>query len=308
MRSGAIAAAVTTAVLYGVGARAQAPELTRVAVDWSRVSDADVERCGLSQLRAGTIERLVDEGHAVVETIDPGGIRVAVASTPAGLNVHVEGAGVARDETLHAGKRCDATFVLEVISRISELVDEVAEARRARPPTAPVQAPPPANAPTAQAPPPPPARSAVQGSIDATLRINESPDWLLGGGLGVRARLPAGWEAGARVELLGAAHLEVTVMEGFVGVVGAWQPHLPGVGPYLELGPVLHRASSDARSEVELDAALAAGLQLGFGHLLGHLLVYGRLRSFEHRVGGETAFDTGRVGLILRIGAQLSGS
>jgi hypothetical protein len=31
----------------------------RVAIDWQGVSDRDIERCGLSRLRAGVIERLV---------------------------------------------------------------------------------------------------------------------------------------------------------------------------------------------------------------------------------------------------------
>jgi hypothetical protein len=68
---------------------------------------------------------------------------------------------------------------------------------------------------------------------------------------------------------------------------------------------VVHLASSDARSVTELDASLAGGLQLSAGHFLTQLLVYGRLRDFEHRVGSEIAHDSGRVGLALRFGAQL---
>jgi hypothetical protein len=62
------------------------------------------------------------------------------------------------------------------------------------------------------------------------------------------------------------------------------------------------------RSATRLDAALGAGAQLALRHFLVQLLLFGRLRSFEHRAAGESAFDTGRVGLILRLGGQLSGS
>jgi hypothetical protein len=55
-----------------------------------------------------------------------------------------------------------------------------------------------------------------------------------------------------------------------------------------------------------LDGALAGGAQLSLGHFLGQLLVYGRLRSLEHRVGRSSAFETGHVGILLRLGAQLS--
>jgi hypothetical protein len=55
----------------------------------------------------------------------------------------------------------------------------------------------------------------------------------------------------------------------------------------------------------EVDASLGAGVQLSTGHFLAQLLIYGRLGSFEHRVRGEIAHDSGRVGLALRVGAQL---
>jgi hypothetical protein len=67
----------------------------------------------------------------------------------------------------------------------------------------------------------------------------------------------------------------------------------------------VHLASSDARSVTELDATLGAGVQLSTGHFLAQLLAYARLRDFEHRVAGEIAHDSGRVGLALRLGAQL---
>lgn len=64
-------------------------EQSRVAVDWAAVHDEDIQRCGLAQLRAGTIERLVAEGHAIVESVDASGIRVAVASSGEGLQIRV---------------------------------------------------------------------------------------------------------------------------------------------------------------------------------------------------------------------------
>ena len=100
-------------------------------------------------------------------------------------------------------------------------------------------------------------------------------------------------------------HLEVTVLELMPALTAAYQPSSALLGPCFELGPVVHLASSDARSVTELDASLGAGLQLSAGHFLAQLLLYARLRDFEHRIGGEIAHDSGRVGLALRIGAQL---
>jgi hypothetical protein len=300
--------AVTVALCCWLSLAARAQEPVRVAVDWSEVRDADVERCGLARLRAGTIERLVARGHAVVETVDASGIQVSVASTADALQVRVQSGDVSRVETLPAGETCDATFALEAIARIAELVEEVARARpqplAADVELGPVQV----TAPAAEPAEGHDARARVQAALDLTARFNESPDFLLGGGVGVRVRHAGSWESGLRAELTGNGALGVTVMEAFLGATAAYQPALPGVAPYLELGPLLHLGSSDARSQVELDGALGAGVQLSLGHLLAHLLLQGRLRSFEHRVGEETAHDTGRIGVVVRIGGQLSGS
>jgi hypothetical protein len=180
---------------------------------------------------------------------------------------------------------------LDVIARIFELVAEVDRERpsAARPARAPVPVP----------------VADWQGAIDFTARANDSPDALLGGGLAARARFPAGWEPGVRGELAGNAHLGVTILEPFVGLTAAWQPDRRGAGPYLELGPVLHLASSDVLSVVEPDLLFGAGLQVSVSHILAHVLVTARLRRFEHRVGADVAYDTGHLGMVLRIGAQL---
>lgn len=285
-----------------------ATQPTRVAVDWSAVRDQDIERCGLSRLRAGTIERLVADGHAVVEATDASGVRVAVRSASDGLTVHVEGAGAVRHEELHAGTPCDPTFALDVVSRIAELVSEVAAlaashaSSEAEPAVADAE-PTLATDIASQS-----ERASWQGALDLTARLNTAPDYQLGGGVSVRARLGDGWESGLRAELTAHAAHGVTVLEAFFGLTAALQPDLPGVGPYLELGPLLHVADSDVRSVTRVDGALAAGAQLCIGHFLGQLLVYGRLHSLEHRVGRKTAFETGYLGVLLRLGAQLSDS
>ena len=95
------------------------------------------------------------------------------------------------------------------------------------------------------------------------------------------------------------------MLETFLGATAAWQPDRRGAGPYVELGPVLHLASSDVLSVLEPDVLLGAGLQVSVSHVLAHVLVTARLRRFEHRVGSDVAFDTGHLGVVLRIGAQL---
>ena len=317
MRGGALGSIAAVVLLLACRsfARAQAePQQTRVSVDWEAVDDADVERCGLSRLRAGTIERLVGAGYAVVEATDDSGVRVSVGSVPGGLKLRIEGKDIAREETLAAGAECDATFALDVISRIAERVDEVAQELARHRAASDVGAgfkPAHSDATHSDAarsddhPDAPPDRPAVHAGIDLTARINTAPSYQLGGGLGVRASLPAGWELGGRAELTVHAERGVTVLELLLGPAIAWQPEVSGLGAYLEIGPILHLATSDARSVRELDLALGLGPQLGLGPVLVQLLAYGRLRRFEHRVDGETAFDTGHLGLILRAGAQL---
>src|SRR5688572_16145147 len=108
MRRAVIAvAAAALAVSSRAGAAGDAQ--SRVAVDWSRVTDADVARSGLSRLRAGTIERLVDSGFAVVGARAPGVLGVAVVSVDSGLRIRVDGGTAVRDETLEFAEPCDQT-------------------------------------------------------------------------------------------------------------------------------------------------------------------------------------------------------
>jgi hypothetical protein len=215
----------------------------------------------------------------------------------------------AREETLAAGAQCDATFALDVISRIAELVDEVARELTSAVGAGykPARSDPPSDAPPsdARADASSDDRPPLHAGLDLTARFNPSPDYQLGGGLAVRATLPAGWELGGRAELTAHAEGGVTVFEIALTPALALQPQASVLGAYLEIGPILHLATSDARSVRELDAALALGPQLAFGPGLVQLLLYGRLRRFEHRVGAKTAFDTGHLGLVLRVGAQL---
>jgi hypothetical protein len=276
-------------------------EVTRVSIDWQGVRDRDIERCGLSRLRAGTIERLVSEGYALVERVDGSGVAVAIQSSTEGLTIRAASGELERQDELRPGEPCDATFVLDVIARVAELVEEVASAR----PAALVEAAPavePNAAPQAESED---AGSRFIGALDVTGRANQALSWLLGGGLSGRVAHASGLQLGGRVELGAASHLEVSVLELYAAVIAAYQPRGNVLGPCAELGPVVHLASSDARSVAKLDAGLGAGLQLSAGHFLAQLLIYGRLGTFEHRVRGEIAHDSGRVGLALRLGAQL---
>jgi hypothetical protein len=311
MRSSARIAACAAVLVYAAPAgRAQAQGARgeqRVAVDWSGVRDEDIERCGLSRLRAGTIERLVEDGHAVVDEAGEGGVQVVVVSADAALRIRVSAGATAREDGVALGADCDSTAALEIIARISEQVGEVSRAQRdamqTAPPAMPVGPPQPERATDAGG-----ARAGIQASLDAVARANPSPGLLVGGGVSVRARLGRAWESGGRLELTGNGLDGVTVLEGSLLWTAAYQPALPGVGLHLEVGPILHSGTSDALSVLELDAALGAGPQLELGHLLVQLVLYARLRGFEHRASGEIAFETGHFGVILRVGAQLFGS
>jgi hypothetical protein len=289
-------------VVVMLASRVSAAAGVQVSIDWRAVSDRDVERCGLTRLRAGVIERLVSEGYALVESVDASGVRVVLASSADGLAVVVSSEGVERRDALRAGEPCDATFALDVIARVAELVDEVARARPA--PQAQPDEPAPLPEVAAQ-PEPEPSETRFIAALDATARANQALYWLAGGGLSARLQLASGLQLGVRAELLATAHLAVTVIELVPLLTAAYQPGDALLGPCLELGPVVHLASSDARSVTELDATLGGGLQLSAGHFLAQLLAYARLRDFEHRIGGEIAHDSGRVGLVLRLGAQL---
>ena len=298
-----VLAALVVLGTHGASAGEGAP--IPVAVDWKGVSDLDAERCGLGRLRAAAIERLVGDGYAVVESAGEGGIFVSVTSSGGSLGVHVEGGGVARDERLDTAG-CDSTFVIAVTSRIAELVAEVLRERK------PVASPPPPATPRAEpapaAPPSAASTAGVRGEIDVTGRINASPDWLLGGGVAVRGRASAGWELGGRAEVAANGRLGVTVTEAFLGASFAFHPKWSGLGPCVEVGPLLHHATSDVSTVTRLDASLAAGIELAVGYFFAQVMLQGRLGSFEHRVGSEVAYDTGRFGAIFRLGGQLSGS
>lgn len=288
-------------VVLLVASRADAQAGTRVAIDWHGVSDRDIERCGLSRLRAGVIERLVSDGYALVERVDGSGVRVVVASSAQGIRIGVSAAEIAREDELRAGEPCDATFALDVIARIAELVDEVAAA------ILPAPAPVPDERSALEVAPQPEVDGAPRfvGAIDATVRASQAFSWLAGAGVSAGIRLDSGLSVGARVELAASAHLDVSVIELSPALTATYRSGKALLAPCFELGPVVHLANSDARSVAELDASLGAGLSLSTGHFLAQLLAYARLRDFEHRVGGEIAHDSGRVGLALRIGAQL---
>jgi hypothetical protein len=297
-----VLAALVVLGAHGASAGEGAP--IPVAVDWKGVSDLDAERCGLGRLRAAAIERLVGDGYAVVESAGEGGIFVGVTSSGGALGVRVEGKGVARAERLDT-TGCDSTFVLAVTSRIAELVAEVARERKTSPPPAPTS---PTLEPAPAAPPSPVSNTGVRGEIDVTGRINTSPDWLLGGGVAVRGRASAGWELGGRAEVAANGHLGVTVTEVFLGASFAFHPKWSGLGPCVEVGPLLHHATSDVLTVTRLDASLSAGGELALGPFFAQVMLQGRLGSFEHRVGSEVAYQTGRFGAVFRLGGQLSGS
>jgi hypothetical protein len=300
MRAAAVAGLL--AATAGTSFAQAAPRAkSRVALDWRSVSDADIERCGLSRLRAGTLEQLVDDGHAVVDSGDST-VQVRVSSVAGGLHIRVESREASREDKLALPENCDATLVLEAISRIAELVRLVsAESTGASPAELPAAT---ADAGVEPAQHPPP-RSGFQLSIDAAAKAANPSDFLLiGGGMGVDFQL-SDWQLGGRAELMGNRRHDVTLLEASTALTAGWQPPRSLVGFQAEFGPLLHIGNSERLTATEVDATAGAGLKLRAGIWRAQLIGYVRLRRFEHFVDGKTAFDTGQAGLILRIGAQL---
>jgi hypothetical protein len=305
-RAATRAAAVTALLATTAGmsfARAAPRAKSRVALDWRSVSDADIERCGLSRLRAGTLEQLVDDGHAVVDRGDST-VQVRVSSVAGGLHIRVESREALHEDKLALPENCDATLVLEAISRIAELVRLVsAESTSVPPAELPAVTP---DAGVEPAEDPSPRGRAFQLSIDAAAKAANPSDFLLfGAGVGLDFLLLTDWQLGGRAELMGSSRHEVMVLEASAAVTAGWQPPRSFVGVQVEFGPLLHIGNSERLNATEVDAAAGAGLTLRAGIWQAQLIGYVRLRRFEHFVDGKTAFDTGQAGLILRIGAQL---
>jgi hypothetical protein len=302
MRAAALVG-LTAALLTASPARAAPEARTRVSLDWQRVRDADIQRCGLSRLRAGTLEQLVDDGYAVVDSADST-IRVSVSSVAGGLEISVKSREASREETLPLPDNCDATLVLEAISRIADLVRLVrAESKQPEPAEPRAAAADTRGAPEREVTP---EGGAFQLSLDlAAKAANPSEFLLFGAGIGADHRLLTDWQLGGRAELVGNANHGVTLLEASAAFTAGWQPGRAGLGAQLEFAPILHLGSSERLSATELDGAFGAGVKLSAGLLRAQLIGYVRLRRFEHYVDGELAFDTGWAGLILRIGAQL---
>jgi len=295
-------AGLLAAMVVTIPVRAASRARTRVSLDWSKVSDADIERCGLSRLRAGTLEQLVEDGHAVVDSSDST-IRVRVSSVAGGLHIRAESLEASREDTLSLPQNCDATLVLEAITRIGELVRRVSADSE---PDTSAESSPVARDTGAE----PAARTrentGFQLSLDAVAKAANPSDFLLfGGGVGLDFGLLADWQLGGRAELTGNARDGVTVLEASTPLTAGWQPAGSLVGLQLEFAPLLHIGNSERMTATEVDGAGGAGIKLRTGRFRAQLIGYVRLRRFEHFVDGKTVFDTGQAGLILRIGAQL---
>lgn len=264
---------------------------TRVSVDWSQVDDRDVTRCRLGGLRSGTIERLVADGYAVVEDAGEDGIAVGVRSDAGGLRLAVRGGGVEQTDLMALPEACDATIVLAVIGRVSELVGEVHERL---PPPAPIEA----DAPPAPAP--------WSLSLEMVGRMSSAPSWLLGAGLATRLSLGPALSLGGRAELSGNRVDGVTVLEAYLAGAALYSLH-DQFGLYAEFGPLIHHGQSQERSYTGVDGLAAAGVQVRLGPIVAQLLVSARARRFVHRRADREAFDTGYFGFIARLGWQLLG-
>jgi hypothetical protein len=271
-----------------------------VAVDWSRVPDEAITRCGLSGLESALLQALVDEHYAVVKEADVRGVRVTIDVDGSAFRVRAEH----RSETVRGDvpipTPCDSTIEVDLVDRMMRAVREViARARAAETP------------PVLAAGPTLDDSATADGggwwlSAGPMLVSPGSTSWLFGVRVSIRRLLPFGLAAGLVGEAAMRAPSGLVLAEPVLAVIVT---KMISAGGALELGVggeaalLAHLYQRDDGGGGHLDARFGLPLEvktpiLGAGLAL---VPYFRVREVQHRIGDDIVHDGRAFGVLLTL-------
>ena len=292
-----------------------------VAFDWSGVPDGVVERCKLAGYRGVLTDRLVREGHAIVDRVDGAGIQLTVSATDQQITLEARYQDVTKKRNLLIPTPCERGLIIDLSH---ELVKTVRSTRAAAPAASPPKPRPPdpraspshaapGPKPAArQAPPRPPARSPQRrfelkagvasifpGTLDALVgaRVGATFSWRR---LSVGVGASIDWHPGARL----------TVWEPGASLslaLALYRSDLLRLRAGLE-GTLLHHGFDyQGQSGGKLDGRLGLLVELSLGRwVLLELLPYLRLDHTDHLIGNETIYESRHAGLLASLSWKIA--
>ncbi len=297
----------------GVGVSADdgaAASILHVAVDWSAVPDAVIERCDLWGLEGFLAQRLVEEGYAVVSQDQTPDVVVAVTATETVLEIEAHDANATARRQVMLSDPCDHSLLLELgygtLATLTTLADLGRQRRDAVGETYSSEV----IAVKAAAPQHDAEEVSVGvrvapfvvvtfqdplhswNGVGATVEALLGP-WRLGGGFAVSA-VHGGTIWG--VEPVVTARAARQIVSGRFGVLES------GV----EIAAVAHVYDPSNNAGVDLLMRLGiAGRWLPTDWLAVEIVPYSRLTRVRHRVGTHTALLTQNWGMELRLGVPI---
>jgi len=103
-----------------------APDPVEVAVRWSGISDATLERCGFNGLENYLLQGMIDAGYAVAAEVDERGIRLQLAEAEGGITVRGALGGHTQEVVVPLDPRCDATIQIALVDAARAVADTLA--------------------------------------------------------------------------------------------------------------------------------------------------------------------------------------
>lgn len=292
--------------------------LRPVMIDWSAVSDATVQRCGLGLLQSLLLQGMVESGFAVVDTAGPQVIKVTLRERKGAVLVEAQRDDVVARRRVAVPVRCDSTIGVDLQAAARGTALEVEQVVKER------QPPPPANSEPVTPPPtsplwaePTPSRAEPLRAEVVAPEIHERGPARIRGRLGAGVALShadspfvavtaqlggrfGGWSVAASFDGALRNSLGVTVFEPALGpevsrIVRLGGMEL-GVGAAVQL--LGHAFWRDDDRGGHLDVRFSVPVRLEHaGTGIGLALVPNlRLRPVEHRVGEDVAYSIGHFG------------
>lgn len=124
-------------VMFGTRTVLAASEPVRVAVDWSAISDATIDRCNLTGLQSLLLQTLIEAGYAVVDITDSRAIRVTIGEEAARFGVVGSFENARATRSVRLPQRCDGTIGIDLQSAVRAVADELRHVATPAPPPAP---------------------------------------------------------------------------------------------------------------------------------------------------------------------------